>query len=169
MARGNPQAVSAPARDTFDDGKAKNAGTALPLSISGGGQKPEQVDRPDGKFGCSLCSSVLSTKKLLHRHFALHIVGQLACPFVGSCGGTELRFHRWDKFRDHLKKRHTDVDLDDPTVLEVFKRYHCGTAAQVGRLGQNQRKKRLTKKEKEALQAADEEDLEEEDEVEEAE
>jgi hypothetical protein len=34
-------------------------------------------------------------------------------------------------------------------------RYHCGTSAQVGRLGQNQRKKRLTKKEKEALRAAE--------------
>jgi hypothetical protein len=159
QASANPLAVSASVRETFYHGKVKYAGAALPISTSGGGQKPEEVARPDGKFGCSLCSSVLATRQLLFRHFALHTIGEFKCPFVCSCGCTELRFHRWDKFRDHLKKRHKDIDLDDPTVIEVFLRYHRGAAAQLGKLGQNQRVRRLTKKEKEAIQAANEESL----------
>jgi hypothetical protein len=151
MIDGEAGGVAGQGSSIYYHGRMRYAGPALPISISGGGLSPQVVRRTNGGLGCSLCSSVLSREALLIRHFAKHRIGEFICPFVKECRANKLRIHRWDKFREHLQRYHLDVDLDDPTVIEVFMVYHRGAKAQMGKLGQNQQKKRLTKAEKEAI------------------
>ncbi|KAA8898847.1 hypothetical protein FN846DRAFT_1023442 [Sphaerosporella brunnea] len=150
-----PRTEASSDRPVFYHDRIKYAGPALALKIRGGGLDPQVVVREDGKLGCSLCKSVVTSRVLIERHILKHTIGEFPCPWASACDCPKLHFHRWDKFRDHLKKRHQDVDMDDPTVIAVFLQYHRGATAYMGKLGQNQRTKRLTKKEKLALAAED--------------
>jgi len=77
----------------------KYCGPPLPITVDGGGKDPQTIIQ-DGKYLCSLCSTKVSSQALLSRHFVLHKVGNLRCPFRRIGHGMQwqscsLKFHRW--------------------------------------------------------------------------
>jgi len=101
--------------DGDDDGNAQVVGDAryhkwhkycgppLPITVDGGGEDPKAIIQ-NSIYLCSLCATKVSSQALLSRHFVLHKVGSLQCPFRrGRQGGQwqncGVKFHRWHVLR----------------------------------------------------------------------
>ncbi|KAI5855144.1 hypothetical protein BZA05DRAFT_416737 [Tricharina praecox] len=140
----NPVPPANPAPPANYHGAHKYCGPPMNIVVLGGGEDPQTIQNDDGKVECSLCGDMQASQALLNRHFVKHRVGTLECPFGWRPPGRtptcspHMVFYRWDKFNDHIKRHHPEVNQDDPTRIHVYEQYlKRGERPQHSKLAQN--------------------------------